>query len=420
MRTLAAATLVAATLAAPIRPAIALTGDADTTWMTNHYVFATARWGDVLFVGGRFTQVRELPPGTPGGTVVTVANLAAFDVSTGAAISTFHPLVTASGDLTAQVRALAVRDGTLYVGGQFGAVDGQPHHDLAAIRLGGPDRAHLTGTVIGTFRPTVGVPGSARDAATSVYTMLAGRDGLTIGGSFTGVNGTPRAKVARVRYADGSLDRRFEATDVNGAVRDMIWARDRETIFVAGAFSRFDGRARQSIVRIGTDRGALAPWRIPPGDVVVGPPKHPGMSCWSLAATKTRLFAGCGRGPNYAAAFHLDHGHTGDRSWFFHTVGNVQAVRLMDGGRELAIGGHFGTALPQKVCGDRFLKNLGILRAVGGGSPRLDCTFLPQFSGVNSYGGVWTIQVTPAYLWVGGEFQHIGSAPHFGLARFTR
>ncbi len=391
----------------PATPAFALANNPDTTWMTNGSVWATAQYGNVLFIGGKFTQVRSVPVGTTGGTIIAANNLAAIDMTTGQGIASFHPNVAGSGLQTAQVHALAVVGDTLYVGGQFSSIDGAAHYNLGALTI---DPSTLTGSVDNTFNPVAGVPGAANENKIFVYEILPSSDGLYIGGSFTKMNGTGRSKAAKITYA-GALVKTWKVLAVNGAIRDMVFSTDGQTIFIAGAFDHMNKVAHQSIARVLTTTGKDDPWTAV--GVIVGGSSHPGMTCWSLAATQSRLFAGCGRSPNYAASFRLDNGNTGNMAWSFGTVGNVQSIALTLDQQSLIIGGHFGTYLTQQVCGSKYLKNLGILHnlyATSGGVT-LDCNFLPQFKGPNPFGGVWEIQVTPTAIWAGGEFHDVNCDP---------
>jgi Domain of unknown function (DUF5122) beta-propeller len=413
-------------LLGPATNALALSQNADSTWTTNGYVFATAQFGNVLFIGGTFTQVRTLPPATPGGTIVHVENLAAIDMTTGAAIASFHPLVSetefAAGK-KAGVQALAVVGDTLYVGGQFNTIDAQTHDNLAAIHI---DPSALTGTVDPTFTPVIGVPGSPNQDLTFVYKILPGPGGLYVAGAFTMVGTYLSSKIVELNF-DGTVDTAFRTNGVNGAVRDMAFSADGQTIFAVGAFGVFNGASRQSIVRISAATGANDAWAIPSGQVIVGSPSapHPNvMTCWSVAVTSTRLYVGCGRTPNYAAAFRLDNGNSGDRAWLYSSSGNIQAVALSADGLSLYIGGHFGTnGLNQTVScpgGTKYLKNLAILHNITGFStPTADCNFVPQFEGPSPNGGVWEIQVTATSLWVGGMFRTINGVNQWGIARFT-
>ena len=90
---LAAVMVIQAILGAS--PVLALTETPDDTYMTNGKVYATAlsRDGNILYIGGEFTRVTQNPPGTSG-ISRKVSNVAAINVKTGAAISTWRPKVS--------------------------------------------------------------------------------------------------------------------------------------------------------------------------------------------------------------------------------------------------------------------------------------------------------------------------------------
>ena len=100
-------------------PALALSETPDNTYMTNGKVYASALSGDGgrLYIGGEFTEVRQR-----SGVGRKVSNLAAINVQTGAAISTWRPKVSGND---AVVRSLAVKDGKVFIGGNFTAVEGK-------------------------------------------------------------------------------------------------------------------------------------------------------------------------------------------------------------------------------------------------------------------------------------------------------
>jgi hypothetical protein len=430
--------------------AMALSEDPDTTpWMANGKIHASAQYGNVLFIGGSFTKLRQsLPPGPASGPQVSgLTGLAAIDMTTGAGIASFTPDLGTTGKQVLDVRALAVVGNDLYAGGQFSSVDGTSHYNLARIHI---DPATVVGTVDNTFDPTVGIPGASAEASFAVNTILPGPDAIYIGGAFSQVNGRSRVKTAKLGF-DGTLDSRFKTPGTNAAVMDMAWSADRQTIFVSGAFSMFGNAARQSIARIDPATGAVSAWTIPVGQIPVGGSSDPGQTCWELEVIASRLFAGCGRGPNFVGAFRLDTGDTGGRTWQYGTTGNVQAIRLLPNGQDLVIGGHLGinststfNGLMHVCSNTKYLRTIAILRNVaapsGTGSvvtsgatssttPWLDCSFLPNvdgttpagpnFSGTNRYGGIWEIQVTGQYLWGLGEFKHINTAPRRAIARWT-
>src|SRR5207247_1471470 len=80
-------------------------------------VNALALSGNTIYIGGRFTSVGGQPR----------SNLAAIDITTGAAVATWHP----SADNG--VKNLAVSGTTIYAGGWFTKISGQPRNHLAAF-----------------------------------------------------------------------------------------------------------------------------------------------------------------------------------------------------------------------------------------------------------------------------------------------
>src|SRR5829696_4140647 len=178
--------LVAAVAAVAVTPsahaAVGLRPTPDQTWMTNGNVYAQALSADkkTLYIGGKFTQLRENPVGQ-GGKVFSVNNVAAIDVATGTPIRKWHPSVN-NGDAATEVRALAVMNRRVYIGGRFNAVNGQPRRNLAAVDV---DIGKVS-----SFAPTVGGSTSA------VYTVLPSGSRLYIGGKFQKVNGKRRENLA--------------------------------------------------------------------------------------------------------------------------------------------------------------------------------------------------------------------------------
>ena len=123
------------------RPAVACDGAQSEPdprqWMANGKIFRerAVRRRDV-----HRGNVQEAPrialaragPRVPQVTGLT--GLAAIDLSTGKGIPS-QPQITVSGNQTLEVQSLAIVGDTLYVGGQFSAVDGQPRLNIAAIDI---------------------------------------------------------------------------------------------------------------------------------------------------------------------------------------------------------------------------------------------------------------------------------------------
>lgn len=171
---LALHTVTGAQEAAALTPPVAVTADELPTWQTNGIVWAAAQSDGVVFAGGTFSAVR--PPGSPAGSDEQRAlNFAAFDAATGAPTDCRLDFTIGSG--TAKVAALVVSpDGkTLYAGGSFGAVNGTGVSSLAAVDID-------TCTVKGGFRPSVPAPVHALDVSGDGETLYLGGDFTNIGG----------------------------------------------------------------------------------------------------------------------------------------------------------------------------------------------------------------------------------------------
>jgi hypothetical protein len=364
----------------------------DRTWNTNGTVFDTelSEDGSILYIGGKFTRVRENPPGVAGRSIA-VNSVAAIKVSTGEAVAGWNPKVTGG---SATVRALEVEGDRVFIGGNFTTVGGQPRQNLAAVDA-------VDGTV-DPFAPSVTASGTTTP---TVYGLLAGGSKLYASGVFNNVDGKARAKLAAFSLATGALDPTWRPKATGVSVRELEFDSAGTSIFLAGRFTAITGSdgvsgQRESVARVYTDSGNLHPWAIPLG--LVGNPQVG----FDLTVTPTRLYGGFGLGPNFLAAYRLDDGNTGSRVWQFNTVGNVQTVELSPDGTRLFFGGHFGTnQLEQRVCGSRYLSGLASANPANGS---IYCDWVPQLSPSKDNGnGAWDMTTTSDALWVGGGFTQV-------------
>src|SRR4051812_1158577 len=160
----------------PATPAT-VTADALPTVQINGVVWSQVVVGNTVYAAGRFTAAR--PAGAAAGTNQTTRNnLLAYDITTGALITSFAP------NLNAQALVVtASPDGRrIYVGGDFTQANGQARNRIAAY-----DTA--TGALVTTFRPAV--TGAVRALAATNTTVY-------LGGSFTAAGGVSRTKLAAV------------------------------------------------------------------------------------------------------------------------------------------------------------------------------------------------------------------------------
>ena len=107
----------------------------DPTWMTNGAVWSIIRSGGYVYVGGQFTRVRELPPGVVGGASFAANGLAQFDaVWRGRPdVDPRHLVGSVRLDQKPIVYALAAAGDKIFVGGDFGAIDGQARTNFGAV-----------------------------------------------------------------------------------------------------------------------------------------------------------------------------------------------------------------------------------------------------------------------------------------------
>ena len=377
-------------IAATATPAFALSATADTTWMTNGKVFALAQSGNTLYVGGKFAQ--EVSP--DGLTKIKVKSLGRYDATTGTGLAGWAPKITQDGK-AGTVRALAVSaDGSmLYVGGTFNAVDGVVVKNFAVVS-----------TTDGSL-----IPGFQHKFDTSVHVIKVAPNLVYVGGSFTTVDGVTHDRLVALNPSTGAVDPTWNP-DSNDTVRSFALAADGTTMFIGGFFTTMDGVARQSVARVSRTDGSLDPWAIPAG-VIVAP-----QTAWALLPVGNRLYAGFGKGPNYAAAFRLDNGTVGTQVWRFNTVGNDESLAMSPDGTRLFIGGHMGTAvLQQSICGVP-VHGLYSVNPVNGAAY---CDWFPAITPFGkNYTGAWCMLSTGTKLYVGGLIDAINGVSHVGLARF--
>jgi IPT/TIG domain len=431
-------------------PAYALTEYPDPTWRTNGKAKAMVEHGGRLYLGGTFTVAKG-----PGGQSAAVENLAAFDVDTGVYDPGFTATVSSSSG-KAVVEALAVSaDGqTLYLGGKFDAVNGEPRQNFAAV-----DAA--TGTQVD---PDVTITPNSK-----VAVILAGSDLVYLGGNFKRVNGQTRSHLAAISAADGSLSNtwvpsatagtnpcpaQFPAGTSCGPITDggtgnvhsFALAPDGNSLFIGGNFFYINGTPRNTIAQVSLTNGSLLSWRVPwatiPGESPSNPYDGPNVS-WAILPTTDRVYVGWGRTPNGVSAFNATMTTTGSgecsvgggcamRIWNRSTPGNVESLALAANGSRLFVGGHFGTAvLDMHVTScnpDVWVHGLMSLDPATGG---FLCDWFPELypfrgqnapgsgPGAENYIGAWTMHLTADYLYVAGWFKTVNDVKQSGFARFT-
>lgn len=329
------------------------------------------------------------------GTSIPVNGLAALDAETGAPVPGLHlPIL---GDAAAPyVFDLSARGGVLFVGGNFDSVDGQVRHNLAAIDPS-------TGAVL---------PFHAPDALRKVDAVLAASNG----GVYAGGNQPLSFFDATGKDVKGFV--RQKPTTASGSpngpsIRDLVFGPD-GSLFVAGAFDWLNGEPHHVVAKVDPITGAVDDaWHLG-GNVGVN---AIGVNLF-LDPANDAMYTAIG-GSDYVARYRISDGGV---VWKRDTSGASQAVAL-GGDGNLIVGGHFQwvAAAPDQMCG----KNT---------APTYDCTYRLRLAAFDQDTGAldpWNPDVTPLYLGIfaivvagghvhlGGDFKAIEGVPQLFYARLS-
>ncbi len=171
---------------APVPPVTQTTVSADAlpTVQMDGVAWAQVVVGNRVYVTGKFSQAR--PAGSAAGTNQTArSNILAYDLTTGALISSWAPSLNAQG-----LAIAASADGTrIYVAGDFTSVSGVARSRIVALDA-------TTGAVLTGFNASVN--SQARALAVVGSTVYAG-------GGFTTAGGQPRQRLAAFNGTTGAV-----------------------------------------------------------------------------------------------------------------------------------------------------------------------------------------------------------------------
>lgn len=192
-------------------------------------MFAMACSGDTLYLAGNFSQ---LGPAMGGGVPV--------DRTTGQASAVLYRV---AGSVDA---VLPDGAGGWYLGGNFVAVDGKPHRNLAHLGREGPDEA---------WQP---------DANGEVTALARDGDVLYVGGEFDTLGGVARAHLAAVDIRTG-LPTAWDPQVDNG-----VWAIEPHgtTVYIGGHFRTVGGQVRRFAAAVDSTSGVATAWSPTPDGFV--------------------------------------------------------------------------------------------------------------------------------------------------------
>jgi hypothetical protein len=197
----------------------------------NGGVEALAAAGDAVYIGGSFSAVNGAQP---------QQRLAAVKADTGALVPGLPPIVSGN-----RVKALAVRDGILYLGGDFNGV------------FGGTDRQYAGAVDLASKTVTGWNPKPNGE----VRAVALGADRVFVGGAFSAVGGQQRYGLAAVDLQGGAPAAGF--TSLEGGTVDAL-AVDGDDLYVGG-FVRPSGEASfTALALLSATTGGTASPALPP------------------------------------------------------------------------------------------------------------------------------------------------------------
>jgi hypothetical protein len=212
----------------------------------NYGVTCIAPDGDVVYVGGDFYSIGGVPKQA----------VAALDAATGA-VTDWRPMlrVAHNYDHSATVNAIAVADGTVYVGGDFDLVAGAEHAPVAAFEAATGKAENLN-------------PVFPTKEGAEVFALAVGGGVLYTGGTFSRVDHQTRHNAAAFDLATGRLT---QWAPYVGSPQAFAYiaalAADGNDVYLGGHFSAINGVARDGIAIVDTTRGSARNWNVAIPDV---------------------------------------------------------------------------------------------------------------------------------------------------------
>jgi hypothetical protein len=347
----------------------------DPSWGTNGRVNAILQVGNVVYLGGNFTEVREHGGAGPG--ALPRSYVAAFDATTGAPIAGWDPI------LNGVVYALASSpDGSkIYVGGAFTTADGVTRPRLVAL-------AAATGVVDTQWLPQA--PNG------SIRALAVGWNRVYAGGGFIKVGAEARQRLAAFDPTTGALDPVWQPAADN-MVRTVAVSAVAYRVYAGGDFNAVSGKTRRRAVALEPATGAVDwNWRPDPAHRVFG-----------LASKDSTVYAAVGGDSNSLFAWDA---RTASQSWRKRSDGDFQALAVS--GDTVYGGGHFNN-----FEGEPRRKLVAVDAATGAlrrsWSPRLPHTTATWYgvSALSAYGDT--------NVAVGGDFNSVSGLRREHFAQFT-
>jgi hypothetical protein len=394
---------------APAPPTVA--ADVLPTVQINGVVWGQAVVGTRVYATGSFTKAR--PAGSAAGTnEVTRSNILAYDLSTGALVSSWAPSLNAQGMAIA-----GSPDGTrVYVVGDFTSVSGVTRNRIVALDAS-------TGAVISSFAPSLNA--RARAVAVTGSAVYAG-------GSFSVASGVGRQRLAAFSPSNGAV-LPFNAT-AEQEILSMTAPAVSGKVVVGGRFTVLSGVSNYGLGAVDAVTGAALPW--PTNQIVRDAGINAGI--WSLSNDGTQVYGTgytFGSGGNFEGDF-ASNTATGKLIWVTGCRGDTYSsapigpvLYSVSHNHDCSSIGAFPQTQPwsyQHASAFTTAQGANGKKNVSGtflNQPAPDLLIWAPTLDIGSYTGqsqaAWNVVATSSYVLLGGEFPSINGTAQQGLARFA-
>lgn len=343
--------------------------------------------GDVLYLGGHFTQV-----GREGR--VGLARISA-------GVTVLAPINAAINTNSAAVTSMArAPDGSLVIGGEFEVANGVARKNILRMTPGGELDPIWNPGNQSKFRQGIKkIRSLAVDFTGDVY----------VSGGFERIGGEPRVGLAKLQSSGGGLaDPAWRADLDPGAAVEALALGEAGSIFIGGSFDNIGGVQRHKLARISTLTGSLdLSWNPNPDSEVMA----------LLIGNDGFLIVGGffhtigGQSFKYLAK--IDSGGTGAADPQWNPVPNSGVETLArDPTGELYIGGYFDKVGTKSFAGLAKISGAGI----GSPSSLWEETMAPP----GTFQHIKVIAFDPGgTLYAGGDFPQVAGQPPTRLFRFS-
>ena len=366
----------------------------DQTPMVNGTVRTIEQVGTNIWVGGKFTQVKQ----RNGTVVANVSNVAVFDSQTGEYVD-IAPKVGGSGS---EVWDMAIYGDDVLIAGNF---SGPSSTQKNLVRVDGTTRKVEQWYNSPSLKSVLVKSVLAEPDLDRIYGGGVSLTAFELSG--TKLWTTYKTTVNTTLYPDAPTP----------GYRDLELDADGQTIWAACACDAVDGKVAKVLVKLRTDGGQDTSSWLAEAD----------SASWGMSVVEANgaLYLGAG-GSDYLAKYDNGPTATGSRSWVRDTSGSVQVVEVMDG--QLVIGGHFWEVADQlnDSCGHgrstdtldlngecQTRKGIAAYSFEGVLEPNWD----PLYAG--KYSLVWALHVDGTRLHTGGEFLTVNGVTQNYYARLS-